>query len=187
MLNKTDVALVVIDPTVGIAEEETVLIAKIEQKKIPLHSRIQQVRHSHRARRRNKRERGDRCGHKRAEGSASHRSKCPNRRGWKGCACPATYVRAGNAHRQCCAPKGLHDTASAAGNAREVLDNHGIVPLVQPEELEGCASTLNGRPRIVITDCRRLAAYRATCPRTYRRSRRSRYFSPVSAISERSN
>ena len=35
---------------------------------------------------------------------------------------------------------------------REVLDNHGIAPLVQPEELKAVLGTLNVRPRIVITD-----------------------------------
>ena len=150
VLNKTDVALVVIDPTVGIAEEETALIAKIEQKKIPY---IVVYNKSDIA--------------TAPDGTISVSAatgaginelkeriaslKMPE---------PPRLLEGLCAPGDVCVLVTPIDSAAPKGRMilpqqqvmREVLDNHGIAPLVQPEELKAVLGTLNVRPRIVITD-----------------------------------
>lgn len=150
VLNKTDVALVVIDPTVGIAEEETALIAKIEQKKIPY---IVVYNKSDIA--------------TAPDGAISVSAatgagitelkeriaslKMPE---------PPRLLEGLCAPGDVCVLVTPIDSAAPKGRMilpqqqvmREALDNHGIAPLVQPEELKAVLGTLNVRPRIVITD-----------------------------------
>ncbi len=150
VLNKTDVALVVIDPTVGIAEEETALIAKIEQKKIPY---IVVYNKSDIAT---------------APAGAISVSAATGAgiNELKERIASLKMPESPQLLEGLCAPGDVCvlvtpiDSAAPKGRMilpqqqvmREVLDNHGIAPLVQPEELKAVLGTLNVRPRIVITD-----------------------------------
>lgn len=150
VLNKTDVALVVIDPTVGIAEEETALIAKIEQKKIPyivVYNKSDIATAPDGA-----------ISVSAATGAGINELKeriaslkMPEQpRLLEGLCAPGDV----------CVLVTPIDSAAPKGRMilpqqqvmREVLDNHGIAPLVQPEELKAVLGTLNVKPRIVITD-----------------------------------
>lgn len=150
VLNKTDVALVVIDPTVGIAEEETALIAKIEQKKIPY---IVVYNKSDIAT---------------APAGAISVSAATGAgiNELKERIASLKMPESPQLLEGLCAPGDVCvlvtpiDSAAPKGRMilpqqqvmREVLDNHGIAPLVQPEELKAVLGTLNVMPRIVITD-----------------------------------
>ena len=150
VLNKTDVALVVIDPTVGIAEEETALIAKIEQKKIPyivVYNKSDIATAPDGA-----------ISVSAATGAGINELKeriasikMPE---------PPRLLEGLCAPGDVCVLVTPIDSAAPKGRMilpqqqvmREVLDNHGIAPLVQPEELKAVLGTLNVKPRIVITD-----------------------------------
>ncbi len=150
VLNKTDVALVVIDPTVGIAEEETALIAKIEQKKIPY---IVVYNKSDIATAPD----GAICVSA-ATGAGINELK--ERIASLKMPEPPRLLEGLCAPGDVCVLVTPIDSAAPKGRMilpqqqvmREVLDNHGIAPLVQPEELKAVLGTLNVRPRIVITD-----------------------------------
>lgn len=150
VLNKTDVALVVIDPTVGIAEEETALIAKIEQKKIPYivvynKSDIATVPDGA-------------ISVSAATGAGINELK--ERIASLKMPEPPRLLEGLCAPGDVCVLVTPIDSAAPKGRMilpqqqvmREVLDNHGIAPLVQPEELKAVLGTLNVKPRIVITD-----------------------------------
>lgn len=150
VLIKTDVALVVIDPTVGIAEEETALIAKIEQKKIPyivVYNKSDIATAPDGA-----------ISVSAATGAGINELKeriasikMPE---------PPRLLEGLCAPGDVCVLVTPIDSAAPKGRMilpqqqvmREVLDNHGIAPLVQPEELKAVLGTLNVKPRIVITD-----------------------------------
>ncbi len=150
VLNKTDVALVVIDPTIGIAEEETALIAKIEQKKIPyivVYNKSDIATAPDGA-----------ISVSAATGAGINELKeriasikMPE---------PPRLLEGLCAPGDVCVLVTPIDSAAPKGRMilpqqqvmREVLDNHGIAPLVQPEELKAVLGTLNVKPRIVITD-----------------------------------
>ena len=150
VLNKTDVALVVIDPTVGIAEEETALIAKIEQKKIPyivVYNKSDIATAPDGA-----------ISVSAATGAGINELKeriasikMPE---------PPRLLEGLCAPGDVCVLVTPIDSAAPKGRMilpqqqvmREVLDKHGIAPLVQPEELKAVLGTLNVKPRIVITD-----------------------------------
>lgn len=150
VLNKTDVALVVIDPTVGIAEEETALIAKIEQKKIPY---IVVYNKSDIATAPD-----DAISVSAATGAGINELK--ERIASLKMPEPPRLLEGLCAPGDVCVLVTPIDSAAPKGRMilpqqqvmREVLDNHGIAPLVQPEELKAVLGTLNVRPRIVITD-----------------------------------
>ena len=150
VLNKTDVALVVIDPTVGIAEEETALIAKIEQKKIPyivVYNKSDIATAPDGAIRVSA-----------ATGAGINELK--ERIASLKMPEPPRLLEGLCAPGDVCVLVTPIDSAAPKGRMilpqqqvmREVLDNHGIAPLVQPEELKAVLGTLNVRPRIVITD-----------------------------------
>lgn len=150
VLNKTDVALVVIDPTVGIAEEETVLIAKIEQKKIPyivVYNKSDIATAPDGA-----------ISVSAATGAGINELK--ERIASLKMPEPPRLLEGLCAPGDVCVLVTPIDSAAPKGRMilpqqqvmREVLDNHGIAPLVQPEELKAVLGTLNVRPRTVITD-----------------------------------
>ena len=150
VLNKTDVALVVIDPTVGIAEEETALIAKIEQKKIPyivVYNKSDIATAPDGA-----------ISVSAATGAGINELK--ERIASLKMPEPPRLLEGLCAPGDVCVLVTPFDSAAPQGRMilpqqqvmREVLDNHGIAPLVQPEELKAVLGTLNVRPRIVITD-----------------------------------
>lgn len=150
VLNKTDVALVVIDPTVGIAEEETALIAKIEQKKIPyivVYNKSDMAAAPDGA-----------ISVSAATGAGINELK--ERIASLKMPEPPRLLEGLCAPGDVCVLVTPIDSAAPKGRMilpqqqvmREVLDNHGIAPLVQPEELKAVLGTLNVRPRIVITD-----------------------------------
>ena len=150
VLNKTDVALVVIDPTVGIAEEETALIAKIEQKKIPyivVYNKSDIATAPDGA-----------ISVSAATGSGINELK--ERIASLKMPEPPRLLEGLCAPGDVCVLVTPIDSAAPKGRMilpqqqvmREVLDNHGIAPLVQPEELKAVLGTLNVKPRIVITD-----------------------------------
>ena len=150
VLNKTDVALVVIDPTVGIAEEETALIAKIEQKKIPyivVYNKSDIATAPDGA-----------ISVSAATGAGINELK--ERIASLKMPEPPRLLEGLCAPGDVCVLVTPIDSAAPKGRMilpqqqvmREVLDNHGIAPLVQPEELKAVLDTLNVRPRIVITD-----------------------------------
>ena len=150
VLNKTDVALVVIDPTVGIAEEETALIAKIEQKKIPyivVYNKSDIATAPDGA-----------ISVSAATGAGINELK--ERIASLKMPEPPRLLKGLCAPGDVCVLVTPIDSAAPKGRMilpqqqvmREVLDNHGIAPLVQPEELKAVLGTLNVRPRIVITD-----------------------------------
>lgn len=150
VLNKTDVALVVIDPTVGIAEEETALIAKIEQKKIPyivVYNKSDIATAPDGA-----------ISVSAATGAGINELK--ERIASLKMPEPPQLLEGLCAPGDVCVLVTPIDSAAPKGRMilpqqqvmREVLDNHGIAPLVQPEELKAGLGTLNVRPRIVITD-----------------------------------
>lgn len=150
VLNKTDVALVVIDPTVGIAEEETALIAKIEQKKIPyivVYNKSDIATAPDGA-----------ISVSAATGAGINELK--ERIASLKMPEPPRLLEGLCAPGDVCVLVTPIDSAAPKGRMilpqqqvmREVLDNHGIAPLVQPEELKTVLGTLNVRPRIVITD-----------------------------------
>ena len=150
VLNKTDVALVVIDPTVGIAEEETALIAKIEQKKIPyivVYNKSDIATAPDGAIRVSA-----------ATGAGINELK--ERIASLKMPEPPRLLEGLCAPGDVCVLVTPIDSAAPKGRMilpqqqvmREVLDNHGIAPLVQPEELKAVLGTLNVKPRIVITD-----------------------------------
>lgn len=150
VLNKTDVALVVIDPTVGIAEEETALIAKIEQKKIPyivVYNKSDIATAPDGA-----------ISVSTATGAGINELK--ERIASLKMPEPPRLLEGLCAPGDVCVLVTPIDSAAPKGRMilpqqqvmREVLDNHGIAPLVQPEELKAVLGTLNVKPRIVITD-----------------------------------
>lgn len=150
VLNKTDVALVVIDPTVGIAEEETALIAKIEQKKIPyivVYNKSDIATAP-----------GGAISVSAATGAGINELK--ERIASLKMPEPPRLLEGLCAPGDVCVLVTPIDSAAPKGRMilpqqqvmREVLDNHGIAPLVQPEELKAVLGTLNVKPRIVITD-----------------------------------
>ena len=150
VLNKTDVALVVIDPTVGIAEEETALIAKIEQKKIPyivVYNKSDIATAPDGA-----------ISVSAATGAGINELK--ERIASLKMPEPPRLLEGLCAPGDVCVLVTPIDSAAPKGRMilpqqqvmREALDNHGIAPLVQPEELKAVLGTLNVRPRIVITD-----------------------------------
>lgn len=150
VLNKTDVALVVIDPTVGIAEEEAALIAKIEQKKIPyivVYNKSDIATAPDGA-----------ISVSAATGAGINELK--ERIASLKMPEPPRLLEGLCAPGDVCVLVTPIDSAAPKGRMilpqqqvmREVLDNHGIAPLVQPEELKAVLGTLNVRPRIVITD-----------------------------------
>ena len=150
VLNKTDVALVVIDPTVGIAEEETALIAKIEQKKIPyivVYNKSDIATAPDGA-----------ISVSAATGAGINELK--ERIASLKMPEPPRLLEGLCAPGDVCVLVMPIDSAAPKGRMilpqqqvmREVLDNHGIAPLVQPEELKAVLGTLNVKPRIVITD-----------------------------------
>ena len=150
VLNKTDVALVVIDQTVGIAEEETALIAKIEQKKIPyivVYNKSDIATAPDGA-----------ISVSAATGAGINELK--ERIASLKMPEPPRLLEGLCAPGDVCVLVTPIDSAAPKGRMilpqqqvmREVLDNHGIAPLVQPEELKAVLGTLNVRPRIVITD-----------------------------------
>lgn len=150
VLNKTDVALVVIDPTVGIAEEETALIAKIEQKKIPyivVYNKSDIATAPDGA-----------ISVSAATGAGINELK--ERIASLKMPEPPRLLEGLCAPGDVCVLVTPIDSAAPKGRMilpqqqvmREVLDNHGIAQLVQPEELKAVLGTLNVRPRIVITD-----------------------------------
>lgn len=150
VLNKTDVALVVIDPAVGIAEEETALIAKIEQKKIPyivVYNKSDIATAPDGA-----------ISVSAATGAGINELK--ERIASLKMPEPPRLLEGLCAPGDVCVLVTPIDSAAPKGRMilpqqqvmREVLDNHGIAPLVQPEELKAVLGTLNVRPRIVITD-----------------------------------
>lgn len=150
VLNKTDVALVVIDPTAGIAEEETALIAKIEQKKIPyivVYNKSDIATAPDGA-----------ISVSAATGAGINELK--ERIASLKMPEPPRLLEGLCAPGDVCVLVTPIDSAAPKGRMilpqqqvmREVLDNHGIAPLVQPEELKAVLGTLNVRPRIVITD-----------------------------------
>ena len=150
VLNKTDVALVVIDPTVGIAEGETALIAKIEQKKIPyivVYNKSDIATAPDGA-----------ISVSAATGAGINELK--ERIASLKMPEPPRLLEGLCAPGDVCVLVTPIDSAAPKGRMilpqqqvmREVLDNHGIAPLVQPEELKAVLDTLNVRPRIVITD-----------------------------------
>ena len=150
VLNKTDVALVVIDPTVGIAEEETALIAKIEQKKIPyivVYNKSDIATAPDGA-----------ISVSAATGAGINELK--ERIASLKMPEPPRLLEGLCAPGDVCVLVTPIDSAAPKGRMilpqqqvmREVLDNHGIAPLVQPEELKAVLGTLNVKPRIVITD-----------------------------------
>ena len=150
VLNKTDVALVVIDPTVGIAEEETALIAKIEQKKIPyivVYNKSDISTAPDGA-----------ISVSAATGAGINELK--ERIASLKMPEPPRLLEGLCAPGDVCVLVTPIDSAAPKGRMilpqqqvmREVLDNHGIAPLVQPEELKAVLGTLNVKPRIVITD-----------------------------------
>ena len=150
VLNKTDVALVVIDPTVGIAEEETALIAKIEQKKIPyivVYNKSDIATAPDGA-----------ISVSAATGAGINELK--DRIASLKMPEPPRLLEGLCAPGDVCVLVTPIDSAAPKGRMilpqqqvmREVLDNHGIAPLVQPEELKAVLGTLKVRPRIVITD-----------------------------------
>lgn len=150
VLNKTDVALVVIDPTVGIAEEETALIAKIEQKKIPyivVYNKSDIATAPDGV-----------ISVSAATGAGINELK--ERIASLKMPEPPRLLEGLCAPGDVCVLVTPIDSAAPKGRMilpqqqvmREVLDNHGIAPLVQPEELKAVLGTLNVRPRIVITD-----------------------------------
>lgn len=150
VLNKTDVALVVIDPTVGIAEEETALIAKIEQKKIPyivVYNKSDIATAPDGA-----------ISVSAATGAGINELK--ERIASLKMPEPPRLLEGLCAPGDVCVLVTPIDSAAPKGRMilpqqqvmREVLDNHGIAPLVQPEELKAVLGMLNVRPRIVITD-----------------------------------
>ena len=150
VLNKTDVALVVIDPTVGIAEEETALIAKIEQKKIPyivVYNKSDIATAPDGA-----------ISVSAATGAGINELK--ERIASLKMPEPPRLLKGLCAPGDVCVLVTPIDSAAPKGRMilpqqqvmREVLDNHGIAPLVQPEELKAVLGTLNVKPRIVITD-----------------------------------
>ena len=150
VLNKTDVALVVIDPTVGIAEEETALIAKIEQKKIPyivVYNKSDIATAPDGA-----------ISVSAATGAGINELK--ERIASLKMPEPPRLLEGLCAPGDVCVLVTPIDSAAPKGRMilpqqqvmREVLDNHGIAPLVQPEELKAVLGTLNVMPRIVITD-----------------------------------
>ena len=150
VLNKTDVALVVIDPTVGIAEEETALIAKIEQKKIPY---IVVYNKSDIAT-------APDCAISVSAATGAGINELKERIASLKMPEPPRLLEGLCAPGDVCVLVTPIDSAAPKGRMilpqqqvmREVLDNHGIAPLVQPEELKAVLGTLNVRPRIVITD-----------------------------------
>lgn len=150
VLNKTDVALVVIDPTVGISEEETALIAKIEQKKIPyivVYNKSDIATAPDGA-----------ISVSAATGAGINELK--ERIASLKMPEPPRLLEGLCAPGDVCVLVTPIDSAAPKGRMilpqqqvmREVLDNHGIAPLVQPEELKAVLGTLNVKPRIVITD-----------------------------------
>lgn len=150
VLNKTDVALVVIDPTVGIAEEETALIAKIEQKKIPyivVYNKSDIATAPDGA-----------ISVSAATGAGINELK--ERIASLKMPEPPRLLEGLCAPGDVCVLVTPIDSAAPKGRMilpqqqvmREVLDNHGIAPLVQPEELKAVLGTLNVKPHIVITD-----------------------------------
>lgn len=150
VLNKTDVALVVIDPTVGIAEEETALIAKIEQKKIPyivVYNKSDISTAPDGA-----------ISVSAATGAGINELK--ERIASLKMPEPPRLLEGLCAPGDVCVLVTPIDSAAPKGRMilpqqqvmREVLDNHGIAPLVQPEELKAVLGRLNVKPRIVITD-----------------------------------
>ena len=150
VLNKTDVALVVIDPTVGIAEEETALIAKIEQKKIPyivVYNKSDIATAPDGA-----------ISVSAATGAGINELK--ERIASLKMPEPPRLLEGLCAPGDVCVLVTPIDSAAPKGRMilpqqqvmREVLDNHGIAPLVQPEELKSVLAALNEKPRIVITD-----------------------------------
>lgn len=150
VLNKTDVALVVIDPTVGIAEEETALIAKIEQKKIPyivVYNKSDIATAPDGA-----------ISVSAATGAGINELK--ERIASLKMPEPPRLLEGLCAPGDVCVLVTPIDSAAPKGRMilpqqqvmREVLDNHGIAPLVQPEELKAALGTMNVKPRIVITD-----------------------------------
>ncbi len=150
VLNKTDVALVVIDPTVGIAEEETALIAKIEQKKIPyiaVYNKSDIATAPDGA-----------ISVSAATGAGINELK--ERIASLKMPEPPRLLEGLCAPGDVCVLVTPIDSAAPKGRMilpqqqvmREVLDNHGIAPLVQPEELKAVLGTLTVRPRIIITD-----------------------------------
>lgn len=150
VLNKTDVALVVIDPTVGIAEEETALIAKIEQKKIPyivVYNKSDIATAPDGA-----------ISVSAATGAGINELK--ERIASLKMPEPPRLLEGLCAPGDVCVLVTPIDSAAPKGRMilpqqqvmRDVLDNHGIAPLVQPEELKAVLGTLNVKPRIVITD-----------------------------------
>lgn len=150
VLNKTDVALVVIDPTVGIAEEEAALIAKIEQKKIPyivVYNKSDIATAPDGA-----------ISVSAATGAGINELK--ERIASLKMPEPPRLLEGLCAPGDVCVLVTPIDSAAPKGRMilpqqqvmREVLDNHGIAPLVQPEELKAVLGTLNVKPRIVITD-----------------------------------
>lgn len=150
VLNKTDIALVLIDPAVGIAAEERELLSRIDKKGIPCLTVY------------------NKCDLVPAPAGAIGVSAATGE-GISALKDMIAALRLPEPPRLLeglCAPGDICvlvtpiDSAAPKGRMilpqqqvmREVLDNHGIAPLVQPEELSAVLSALKQRPRIVITD-----------------------------------
>lgn len=150
VLNKTDVALVVIDPEVGLGDEERTLINKIEQKSIPyivVYNKSDIAAAPEGA-----------VSVSAATGAGIHELK--ERIAALKLPEPPHLLDGLCAPGDICVLVTPIDSAAPKGRMilpqqqvmREVLDNHGIAPLVQPEELKSALNTISVKPRIVITD-----------------------------------
>ncbi len=150
VLNKTDIAVVVIDAAVGIGDAEHDIIARAEQKHIPCivvynKSDIAAIP-----------EGAIGVSAVTREGIHDLKEKIASLKLPE----PPHLLEGLCTPGDVCVLVTPIDSAAPKGRMilpqqqvmREVLDNHGIAPLVQPEELTSALCTLKSKPRIVITD-----------------------------------
>lgn len=150
VLNKTDIALVIADPALGLGDEERELIARIEKKGIPylvVYNKTDLAPAPEGA-----------IAVSAATGAGIHELK--ERIAALKLPEPPRIMEGLCASGDVCLLVTPIDSAAPKSRMilpqqqvmREVLDNHGIAPLVQPEELKSALDMLRVRPRIVITD-----------------------------------
>ncbi len=150
VLNKTDIAIVVIDASVGMGDAEHDIIARAEQKHIPCivvynKSDIAAIP-----------EGAIGVSAVTREGIFELKEKIASLKLPE----PPHLLEGLCAPGDVCVLVTPIDSAAPKGRMilpqqqvmREVLDNHGIAPLVQPEELTSVLGALKSKPRIVITD-----------------------------------
>ena len=150
VLNKTDIAIVVIDASVGMGDAEHDIIARAEQKHIPCivvynKSDIAAIP-----------EGAIGVSAVTRDGIFELKEKIASLKLPE----PPHLLEGLCAPGDVCVLVTPIDSAAPKGRMilpqqqvmREVLDNHGIAPLVQPEELTSVLGALKSKPRIVITD-----------------------------------